>query len=194
MLHSENHKNAYGDSFNTGFEQLFKSQYARLVYYAAQIIDNKEAAEDIVQNVFMMLWAGGKVFPNDKACKSFLYTSVRNACLNWMRHARVEEKYLQEQEAEPLDSVQALNAIIKAEVVGEIFKALEGLPEGCRKIFKMSYLRELKNQEIADKLNISVNTVKTQKARALQLLRIKLKDHFALLLILPLLKIFQIDF
>lgn len=170
------------------FEQLFKSEYAKLCYYASQIVKDSHAAEDIVQNAFIKIWGKEADFSNEMACKGFLYTTIRNAALNFIRHKKVEDKYLEAQEINPVEETKILNSIIRAEVVGEIFRALESLPEGCKKVFKMSYLEELKNQEIADKLQLSINTVKTQKARAVQLLRIKLKDYFQWLIPLLLIK------
>ena len=75
-------------------------------------------------------------------------------------------------------------AVLKAEVWGEVYRAIASLPEGCRNVFKLSYLEGLKNQEIADELKISINTVKTQKARALELLKLRLKPEAFLLLCL----------
>jgi RNA polymerase sigma-70 factor (ECF subfamily) len=67
--------------------------------------------------------------------------------------------------------------MIRAEVLREINREIENLPEQCRKIFKMSFFDGKKNQEIASMLEISVHTVKNQKARAIQLLRVRLPDR-----------------
>ena len=82
-------------------------------------------------------------------------------------------------ESQDIDDKSFLNSRIEAEVLWEIFSKVNELPSGCRQVFKMSYLENLSNQEIADRLGISVNTVKSQKARSKELLRESLKDLFA---------------
>jgi RNA polymerase sigma-70 factor (ECF subfamily) len=173
------------------FEGLFKSYYARLCYFAFGMVGDKTAAEDIAQDAFLKFYARRNDFSNESACKGFLYTTVRNACLNIIRHSNVKEKFLLTRQKDPVEDTQVLNSIIKAEVIGEIYKAIESLPEGCKTVFNMSFLDELKNQEIADKLDVSINTVKTQKARALQLLRLKLKNYYHFIFPLLLIKTIQ---
>ncbi|MNL34998.1 RNA polymerase sigma factor [compost metagenome] len=78
--------------------------------------------------------------------------------------------------------------MIQAEVIGELYAALNLLPERCRLIFKMGYLEGMKNHEIAEKLNISVNTIKTQKKRGLAILRSHLPPQTYYILVCLLLK------
>lgn len=159
------------------FELLFRNNYARLYYHALQLVHDKDGAEDLVQEAFTKLWRRRTDFDNEFAAKSFLYLTVRNAGLNVLRHEKVKERFAHHRSEEPFEESAALHKIIKAEALGEIYRSIEELPEGCRNVFKMGYLQELKNHEIAEQLNISVNTVKTQKARALQLLRLKLNPE-----------------
>jgi RNA polymerase sigma-70 factor (ECF subfamily) len=77
-----------------------------------------------------------------------------------------------------IDHPEVLNNIVKAEVLARIYRAVETLPDGCKKIFEMSYFEELKNPEIAEILEITVNTVKTQKYRAIKILNEKLNPIF----------------
>lgn len=84
-----------------------------------------------------------------------------------------------------VDEKNVINNIIQSEVLAEVYQALATLPESCQRISRMSYLEGLKNEEIAVKLGITVNTVKTQKQRGLQLLRLRLNPEiFNLLLLL----------
>lgn len=101
-----------------------------------------------------------------------------------IRHEKVVEVYLNRQDSSPVDDVQVINLMIRSEVLGEIYRALSTLPPQCQRISKMSFLDGMKNLEIAQELNISVNTVKTQKQRALQLLRLKINPELFLLLFL----------
>jgi RNA polymerase sigma-70 factor (ECF subfamily) len=165
--------------------QLFDEFYTRLVHFSCQIIDDPETAEDLVQEVFIKYWSQREnISANKLAVKNFLYTSVRNASLNVIRHNKVAEEYLKGQD-EFLEEEACIHAIIRSEVLAEIYRIIESLPESCQLISKMGYLEGMKNQEIAEELGISVNTVKTQKQRALKLLRLKLDPElFALLILL----------
>lgn len=165
---------------------LHESYYDRLLYYAWTIIHDQEVAKDMVQDAFLSYWNEHlHVSVNPIQIKNFLYVNVKNACLKYIRHYKVVDKYLEGQDLNAVNEESALNKIVEAEVIGEIHAALNSLPESSRRISKMAYLEGLKNQEISKKLGISVNTVKTQKKRALQFLRLRLKpETFLTLLIL----------
>lgn len=150
-------------------KSLFDLLYLRLCRFADQIISDSATAEDIVQEAFIKFWQRNTEIPDLPAIKTFLYVMVRNACLNHLKHQKVAKKFAETQVTEAEDA-----AVLKAEVWGEVHRAIASLPEGCRNVFKLSYLEGLKNQEVADELKISVNTVKTQKARALALLKLRL--------------------
>ncbi len=82
-----------------------------------------------------------------------------------------------------IDDFNFLAEQMEAEILWELFSKIEELPSECRKVFRMSYIDDMTNQEIADKLGISVNTVKSQKARAKNILKSSLKDLFSVLFI-----------
>src|SRR4029077_16047444 len=132
---------------------------------------------------FFKLWDRWNDFHDQVSAKNFLYTTVRNAGLNVVRHGSVKKKFLDQQHKETADEPNILQEIIRAEVIGEIYRAIEQLPAGCRVIFTMGYIDGLKNAEIADQLGISINTVKTQKARALQLLRLAIHNNAGVLMV-----------
>jgi len=170
-----------GDSHHSNHQlkSLFDLLYLRLCRFADQIITDSAAAEDIVQEAFIKYWQRHADITDLPAIKTLLYVMVRNACLNHLKHQKVVEKFAQTQ-----TEVAEEAAVLKAEVWGELYRAIASLPEGCRNVFKLSYLEGLKNQEIADELKISINTVKTQKARALELLKLRLKPEAFLVLCL----------
>jgi len=167
------------------FNAVFASSYGGLVYFAYKMIGDKQEAEDAVQNAFISYWNVKKnVGSAAHIIKSFLYTTVRNTCLDILKHQTVVRKFRDQLEADPVDEKDIEQEIIRAEVLGEIFRAIELLPPGCRQVLEMSYLLGKKNQEIAEELQISINTVKTQKQRALQLLKMNLTSNtFPLLLL-----------
>ncbi|QMU30890.1 RNA polymerase sigma-70 factor [Adhaeribacter radiodurans] len=168
------------------FEQFFKSYYSRLVYFAYQILADKSKAEDIVQEAFIKFWDHKEeVTMNPVAIKNFLYSTVKNSSLNIVRHEKVVEKYKSNFTPAEVEETTVVNYIIQSEVLAEIHQAIQTLPESCQRISRMGYLEGMKNHEIAATLGISINTVKTQKQRAMQLLRLRLNpETFALLLVL----------
>ncbi len=161
------------------FEELFKDNFKALCYFAFQFLKNMAEAEDVVQDTFIKFWDKRVDFNNEPAVKSFLYITVRNACLNIKRHKQV---ILNHAEIQPVDlhieKTDFLNNIIKSEILGHVYHAVESLPDGCKRIFKLSYFEELKNPQIAKMLEVTVNTVKTQKYRAIKLLHKKLHPLF----------------
>lgn len=157
------------------FETLFRVSYNSLCYFSRQYISDDAVAEDLVQDAFLQLYKVKADFFDMKSAKSYLYTCVRNAALNIIRRQKVEEKFMGQNAIEQNED-RVMNDIILSEVIGAVNNAIEMLPEKCRNIFKLGYFDELKNPEIAAQLGISINTVKTQKQRALQMLRFKLKD------------------
>ncbi|MDQ6479421.1 RNA polymerase sigma-70 factor [Dyadobacter sp. LHD-138] len=164
-----------GSSKNSDFQILFSTIYNGLVYFACNILDDRDDAEDIVQDAFVKYWnSKDEIAPDIAAQKSYLYSTVKNSCLNFLRHKIVAKKYEDQLTDTWIDDRIVINSIIHAEVLSEIHNAIESLPLACRQISKMSFLEEKKNQEIADELGLSVNTVKTQKQRAMHMLREKL--------------------
>jgi RNA polymerase sigma-70 factor (family 1) len=155
------------------FETLFNNTYTNLVFFSFNLVKNKREAEDIAQDAFIKYWHHRQDVAGDQdAVKSFLYTSVKNASLNLLRHQKVIRKF-EDQLPELVEEKNIIHTIIQSEVYSKIHRALGSLPAGCRQIAGMSYLDDKKNTEIAEELGISVNTVKTQKQRAMQLLRQK---------------------
>lgn len=151
---------------------VFKLHHNALCYFATQIIRDEQEARDIVADSFIKLWQRSKDFESLDKIRSFLYVATRNACFNFIKHSQrkaashQEISYL-EQESE--DYIQS--RIIKAELLQKIMFEVEALPPIRRKIFKMIYLEDLSIFEIATRLNISVDTVRVQKARALHFIR-----------------------
>ncbi|MEJ2884030.1 RNA polymerase sigma-70 factor [Pedobacter sp. GR22-6] len=171
------------------FEELFRSNYSKLCHFAMQFLNDNDAAKDIVQESFVTYWnLRERLSDAPEAIVSFLYSSVRNACLNKLRRQKLELGYLNQQELDPAEDAVALNAMIRSEVLSELNKVITTLPESCQRIFRMGYLEGLKNPQIAEELGISINTVKTQKKRGLELLKLRLNPDFFALLSLFLIK------
>lgn len=159
-------------------QTLLKHYYSPLCLFAERLLADSAAAEDIVGESFVKLWNKKSDFENHQNLKAFMYITVRNACLNYLKQAKrdsLSKKQLAYLTGEKEEFV--LNEMIRAEVLKEVMDEINNLPEQCRKVLKLGYLEGMKNQEIADLLNISIHTVKNQKARAIQLLKTRLRDR-----------------
>jgi RNA polymerase sigma-70 factor (family 1) len=166
-------------------DALFKEFFDRLVYFSIQLVKDKDQARDIVQDAFVKYWNQREtVLINKIAIKNFLYKTVRNDSLNIIRHSKVVAGYIQQQSKTEPEEAPVIDAIIAAEVMAELHAALQALPSNYRLVSVMGYLDDKKNQEIADELDMSVNTVKKQKQRALQLLRLKLEPEMFILFLM----------
>lgn len=164
--------------FKAGSEAAYKALFhrfnKRLLYVAEGIVYDHTLAEDIVQEAFWKLWDRRAYFNDAQSIKAFLYLSVKNACRNHYKHEKVVEKYRARQ-GELIEDDLILSKIIEAEVMESLYHAIEKLPTGCREVVHLRYFEGMSTQQVAEQLNISVNTVKTQKMRALRSLRLQLK-------------------
>ena len=156
------------------FRLLYKNYYKALVCYA----------KDIVQELFSTIWEKKMLFRSLASFRAYLYNSVRNASLDYLKHKDVEGSYLQKM----LDSHSTTfrmeeeeEGFFSEEVYRQLLQTIDALPDRCREVFLM-YMEGKKNEEIATALHVSLETVKTQKKRAMSFLRKKLGSYHFLLL------------
>ncbi len=164
---------------DSAFRELFDRYYAPLVTFASRILSQTDEpydlATDVVQNLFVSIYEKRASTILTSSARSFFFTSTRNACLNVLKHQKVMRQY--EADAVASDSELASGTddadflIEQSEADAKIAKALGQLPEQCRRIFVMSRMDGLSNQQIADQLEISKRTVETQISNALKTLR-----------------------
>lgn len=173
-------------------EELFNQYYVRLCVFAKGLLHNGELAEDVVQEIFARLCEQPWTIPLEiEEAKRYLFVAVRNECYKALRHEKVVNRYQQFNGAEASTEPEIINNIIHAEVMGELNKAIEALPRGCALILKKGVFDGMSNQMIANELNLSINTVKSQKQRAISLLKARLSPDMQPLLIVFL--IYMID-
>ena len=170
---------------NIVFKEIFMTYYARIVYFAFQIVGDRVEAEDIAQDTFVNFWNQKEnVSQHEIAIKNYLYLTAKNLCLNQIRHNNIVKEYQAKNQFSLLDDTDVVNAIVSSEISSRIYQAIETLPARCREVTRMAYIQGLKNQEIADNLQISINSVRAHKQRAIQLLRNKLSKKDLLLMII----------
>ena len=174
--------------FRSGDEKalnvIFNSFYQRLCLYTTRFTHDSDISEELAIDAFHKLWERRQEFSTVQSLKGFLYVCTRNAALNHLDKEQRKSKkmfaFFNQEEAveEPI-----VTNIIYAEIWDEIQQEVNSLPEQCAKIIKLLYEMDLSPDEIAVQLNISRNTVYSQKFRGLAILKKKLSSsHFALLL------------
>ena len=159
------------------FRQVFDNYFGPLCAFGTRYIKDRSAVEDLIQDVFMSFWEKRQNFDNSNAVKAYLYTSVRNKCLNHLKHQLVLQKH-ESALVRELESEQFFtNHVIEEETFNRLTSEIRNLPESSQKIMILA-LNGLKNPEIAEELNVSVNTVKTQKKIAYSKLNKELGPWF----------------
>ncbi|QHW00200.1 RNA polymerase sigma-70 factor [Spirosoma endbachense] len=167
------------------FEAVFRQHYAPLCRYARQFLPDADDAEEEVQAMFLTLWEKRDGLLITISLKSYLFRAVHNRCLNRIKHFAIRDEHRQHTlytgETTAESPVQAL---LGDELSDRLQAAIGKLPEQCRLAFTLSRFEELKYQEIADQLGISVKTVENQIGKALRILRTELSDYLPVALIL----------
>ena len=163
------------------FEVLFKGYYVKLVFFANKFLNNMEGAEEIVSDTFTYLWEQKAEINITTSTNAYLYKMVQNRCLNYIKHKKIENEYVNYLSKNNLlaDFYRTQSEpFLHKELQEQIGKAINELPERCREIFKMSRFEHLKNREIAEQLNISPKTVERQMTIALEKMRHYLQHLF----------------
>lgn len=163
------------------FHDLFNNFYNSLVYFSTQYVGRKEIAEDIVQELFAGLWESHREYLSYNGFKTFLYISVKHASLDWLKHKKVEERFLSVSTTETDDDLEW--KIMEEEIYRTLLQVVSELPRRCQEIFNL-HLQGKKNDEIAALLGLSVLTVKTQKKKAAHYIKGRMRELYFLLLIL----------
>lgn len=158
-----------------GFKYFFDIYQLPLLYFAESILKHSQFADDIVEESFIKLWQNRLSIGHPLAIKSYLYTTVRNACIDSLRKEKTKISYQNEVLANNNGQDNSLLLkVVEAETFHSIYTAISELPPKMGRVFRMFYLEGKELSEIATELNVSVKTVKNQKTRALEILREKL--------------------
>ena len=163
------------------FKLLFETYHDTLLLFANQMLDDPEAAKDVVQNCFVDFWVHRRFANLPNGLEQYIFQSVKHAALNHLRGEKRRKKYYI---AAKEDEQENLNADETEWNDEALYKALNELPEERRKIFLMICLEGMKYQEVAEKLQISINTVKKQMGRSFKFLREKLQKNIFITLFL----------
>lgn len=156
------------------FRTYYEENISALLIFARRFVSD-EIAEDITQDLFLEIW--GKHFSGSELpSRAYLFGAIRNKCFNVLTREQVKRNYVENAELEVkllgLDYYSSHDKLLIDEESRQyIYNEIDKLPEKCRETFKMSYLEEMKNAEIAEKLNISIRTVEHHLYLGLRTLR-----------------------
>lgn len=173
----------------THFEQLFRMHFERLCSFAKQYVADMDTAQDICQKVFIRLWEKREDMDTERSITSYLFTSVKNRCLNHIRDHKKYRSQLLDMECGDLEIGMAITEdhFALQELQERIEAALATLPPKCRQVFELSRYEQKKYKEIALELDISQKTVEAHMSKAIKMLRDDLGDYLTVLILLNLL-------
>lgn len=160
------------------FEVLFKLYYTKLTLFANRFVNDLSVAEEIVADVFTLLWEKGHEVTFSTSVNAYLFKMVQNRSLNYLKHQKIENLYVSYLEKNDLlNEVRSTveKGYEEKELAQQIKAAINTLPEKCREIFVLSRFSDMKYKEIASQLKISPKTVERQVSIALEKLRQTLK-------------------
>lgn len=172
------------------FKSIFHEYYQPLWHLSQYYLEDKDEAKEVVQDAFIKLWEIRHALNPNSNLRNFLFTLVKNNCLNNLKRKQIllkhhekirwiEMRYQYESLARMGDDYLEIN-----ELKDKIDVAIQQLPEHCRIIFEMSRFEDLKNREIAEKLNVTQKTVEAHLTKALKILRKELKDYLPIIIVI----------
>jgi RNA polymerase sigma-70 factor, ECF subfamily len=156
-------------------ESLFKTHYKSLCNFANRYLEDKDEAEEVVQDVFVKIWNNKTDNDFHTNTISYLFSSVKNSCLNHIKHLSVRAEH--QAHVMHHQSEEYSSSIGLFELEHKISSAMNALPEKCREVFIASRYEGLKHKEIADKYAISIKTVENQMGKALKHFTEQLRDY-----------------
>lgn len=160
-----------------GLNRVFRLYNRPLLYFALQFVKKQEIAEEVVADVFIKIWQRRNDFEDVNKIKTFLYISVKNGCLNYLKSSYAQREMYPIDEWQNLQCQDSgvLQKIVKTELIKSIYDELYSLPEKQREVFLLSFIEDLEVEDISKRLGMSVSAVYANKSRALASLRKNLK-------------------
>jgi RNA polymerase sigma-70 factor (ECF subfamily) len=164
------------------FERVYKYFLKPLHVYAINMLKDEDVAKGMVQNIFLKLWERRSTLSFSGSLQAYLYAAVYHECLNYLRHEKVKVNHQDHIVYSIKDNTESSDRMELTDLKEKLAEALNGLPEKCRTVFQLSRFEELKYQEIADHLGISIKTVEAQMGKALKILRYKLLEYLPVII------------
>ncbi|SHN36485.1 RNA polymerase sigma-70 factor [Chitinophaga sp. CF418] len=174
------------------YEQLFRDHYQPLCLFAYSYLKDMDAAKDVVQDFFFRCWGKRESLSTPDSFEKYAFRAIRNSVINYQQSIATRNRHNTQSAAPDIYDPQSEESVLQKEdqLKAALLLAIQGLPEQRRKIFLLSNGEGYKYSEIADQLNISINTVKTQLRKAYETLRQERERLEKLLISLVVFKIF----
>lgn len=192
MIKGKNQKdivNMFTQGSERAFERLFQLYFPRLISYANTFLYNRQEAEDLVQDVFVQIWNHKETIDTERQFSSFLFTLVRNRCLNSLKKKVVEDKFCTATARMISEELYLISFEMEDDFVSmeeklnvELEKVIAEMPDRCQVAFRLKWLEGKKIREIAEEMSISTTMVDKHLAKGLQIAREKLSPDMFLFL------------
>lgn len=172
------------------FGRFYSAYYPRFVRYAFYYVNDLPTAEDMTHDALLYYWENKRRLPDRTDILGYILLSIRNKCLNWLKHLQVEEEYSRKHtslhEWEINTRIQTLeepeySPIFTKDITKLVREALDELPEQTREIFLLNRFQDQSRKEIADRLGVSQQKVDYHIHKANDHLSRRLKDYIPLL-------------
>jgi RNA polymerase sigma-70 factor (ECF subfamily) len=178
----------FGAGNEMAFELIFHRTKGKLKGFLLKVLPSGEDAESILQEIYLKLWSNRKAIKTDKNFESYLYAIARNMVVDVMRKRLHRQKYLEELYCHLKESDEncfdTLANVEYSELEAKIFELIEKLPEKRQIIFRLNKIDGRTYKEIANRLNISENTVDSQMRQSLAFLRTEMKHFLSIMLLI----------
>lgn len=179
----------------TDFRSIFNKYFPSLCVFANKFVNDEDLSKDMVQEVFLKVWNSATEFESEKSLKVYLYLATKNTCFDHIKKEKRKKQNGDLKTDQLQDDVFFTNDSIMLDIIREeTYRQLENaimlLPEKAKEVVRLN-LKSLTNQEIADELNISINTVKTHKLSAFKKLRELLGHQFVVFLLVDFYQFFK---
>lgn len=188
-----NLKHATKGTDKLSFEEVYINYSSKLIRFSQTYVIFREDAENIVHDVFTDLWKHWETISTLDNPFSYLFVSVKNKSLDFLRKKTLKREAKEQLSEEELDMLQLNYDVLDSfdkhfnsldEIYQVLEKAIESLPDKCREIFIKSKIDGLKQKDIAQELGISLNTVEAQMGLAYKKLREELKEYFPIFMLI----------
>lgn len=169
---------------------IFNNYYQPLCHLSQHYLEDEDEAKGVVQEAFVKLWELRQDLNQESNLRNFLFTLVKNNCLNIIKRRQILLKHHEQirwmEMHYQYESLSRMgdDYLEFDELKEKIDLAIQNLPEHCRVVFEMSRFEDLKNREIAEKLGISQKTVEAHLTKALKILRKDLKDYLPVIAVI----------
>ena len=160
-----------------GFTFFFNDLYPGLCYYAFRMIDDERIAKEIVADSFIKIWEQHAGFDHPRTIQSWLYTAVRNACLNLLqKEKRDREKHKKWVDTQETSERTVYGPPLEVQVTQKVHDMIRTLPPECQRVFILLFIAGKSIQEVSKELTIAVSTVKSHRQYGLKLLKKRFPD------------------